>query len=218
MPAAVIGAGDADALEVRVHDDRQAELVGGGPERVVNGVAVRDSRAARKEDADELVAVAEAADLVGRCRGVLRRHDEHAAQARLLLQPVLEEPVVVGAAQARCQVGVREDGERGRLVRLDDPERHVVHVEVALPEQVEGEVREVRVVRGRALVDVVPEPAGRVVPGIGRHREAVRAGGDHELAGRRVEVRQEIRDGLVADVDVAVDQHLRIMSGVHPVR
>ena len=212
------GRGDAHALVVRVHRDGKAELVGGRPQRVVHGVAVRDARTPRQEHPDELVATAEPADLVGRCLGVLRGHDEHPAQARLLLQPVLEQPVVVGAAEPCREVRVGEDGERGRLVRLDDPERHLVHVEVALAEQVEGEVCEVRVVRSRALVDVVPEPAGRMVPGIGGHREAVGAGGDDELAGRGVEVRQEIGDGLVADVDVAVDQHAPIMPGVHLVR
>ncbi len=82
--------GDADALEVRVDRDRQAELVCGLPQRVVHGVAVRDARAAREEDADELVASSEPADLARCGLRVLRRHDDHAAQSRFRLQPLLE--------------------------------------------------------------------------------------------------------------------------------
>ena len=61
--------GDADALEVRVHRDREAELVRRLPDRVVDGVAVRDARGAGEEDADELVASAEPADLAAAASG-----------------------------------------------------------------------------------------------------------------------------------------------------
>ena len=76
---------DADALVVGVHRNREPELVRRRPERIVCGAAVRDARAAGKEDADELVPTPEPADLTCRRLGVLGGDDEHPSQARLLL-------------------------------------------------------------------------------------------------------------------------------------
>ena len=123
---------DADALEVCVDGDRKPELVRRLPERVVHRIPVRDPRRAREEDPRELVAPADAADLASRCLRPLRRHDDHPAQARLLLQPPFEQPVVVSAAEARSELRVREDRERRAFVRLDNPGRDVVGVEVPL--------------------------------------------------------------------------------------
>ena len=94
-----------------------------------------------------------------------------------------------------------------RLVRLDDAERDVVHVQMALAERVEREIREVRPLPAVALVDVVSEPAGGMVPRVRRHCETERSRVDDELAGRRIEVGQQVGERLVPDVDVTVDEH-----------
>ena len=58
-----------------------------------------------------------------------------------------------------------------------------------------------------AVVRVRPQPARRVVPGVGGHAEPVRARLEDELGGRAVEVRQQVAERVVADVDVAIDEH-----------
>ena len=124
------GAGDADALVVGVHDDGQRELVGGLPDRVVHRVAVRDARAAGQEDAGELVAPADAPDLLRGLVRILRRDRDQPAQPRLGLQVVLEHPVVVRARELGREHRVRHHAERAAdRVGRRDAERHVVRVE-----------------------------------------------------------------------------------------
>ena len=123
-------AGDADALVVGVHDHGQRELVGGLPDRVVHRIAVGDARSAGQEDAHELVAPADAPDLLRRLRGVLRRDRDQPAQPRLGLEVVLEQPVVVRARELGRDHGVRHDAEAAAdRVGRRDAERHVVRVE-----------------------------------------------------------------------------------------
>ena len=121
---------DPDRLVVRVDGHREPELVRRLPDRVVDGVAIRDARRAGKEDADELVPAADPPDLA-RCRlWPLRRNDDHPPEPRLGSQPVLQQPIVVGAAEPGRELRVREHREHGGLVGLDDSDVDAVRVEV----------------------------------------------------------------------------------------
>ncbi len=116
--------GDPDALEVGVNDRREPEVVARRPDRVVHRVSVRDPRRAREEDADELVPLAEPPDLGApppRGTGRARRARPRSRGSRS--SQLLEQPVVVRGAELRREMAVREDRERGSLVRLEDAER-----------------------------------------------------------------------------------------------
>ena len=77
---------------------------------------------------------------------------------------------------------------------------------------------EVRVARVPPSVEVLTEPARRVVPRVRGHHEPARTRARHELARRRVEVGKKVVERLVADVDVAVDEHGAIVQPAHDVR
>ena len=118
-------------------DDRQPEVVACAPHRVVHGVAVGDPRPAGEEHADELVAPADAADLGRGGLGVLGGDDDQAAQSRFGLEPVLEQPVVVGPRELRGEDAVRDDRERRRLVGREDPVGELERLEDVRPHLVE---------------------------------------------------------------------------------
>ena len=204
------GAGDAGALVVRVHVTGSDELVRGLPDRVVDRVAVRDARAAGQEDADELVAPADAADLLRGLVRVLCRDRDQPAQPRLLLEVRLERPVVVGGRELRGEHRVGQDAERaGDVVGRRDADRDVVRVEHLRAHLVEVDRVEARVV-ALGVERVLAHPAGRVVPGIAGQREPVVPGVQQQLARRRIGVVDEVERRVRADVDVAVDEHGRL--------
>ena len=150
-----------------------AEVVAGAPDRIVDRVAVRDPRRAGEEDAGDLVARAEPADLGRRGLGMLRRDDEQPAQARLRLEPLGQQPVVVAAAQAGGEQRVGQDakaaassGVRIPTVTSNGSRTFVAHA-------VERLADELGTLGGRlAVVGVRAQPAGGVVPGVGRHARA----------------------------------------------
>ena len=193
---------------MRVDDNGQAEVVAGAPDWVVDRAAVRDSRRAGEEHARELVAFPDTPDLGGRGLGVLGRHHDEPAQPLLGFEPALEQPVVVGARETGREDAVGHDRERGRLVRREDPVGKLERLEDVGPYAVEGLSHKLRADRRRRAVEgVVPQPAGRVVPGVTRHPEPVGAAVDDELAGGRIQVRRQVEHRLIAHMDVAVDQH-----------
>ena len=201
--------GDADALEVRVHGDGKAELVARPPDRVVHGVAVRDPRGAGQEDAGDLIALAEPPDLRRGGLGMLRRDDEQPAQARLALEPLGEQPVVVAAAQRRRRAAgwaasakaAASSGVRIPKVTSNGSSTLSRTRSSVWPTSWAPSARRL------AVVGVRPQPAGGVVPGVGRHAQPVGPRLEDELARRAVEIGQQIAQRVVADVDVAIDEH-----------
>jgi hypothetical protein len=188
--------------------DRQPDLGGGRPDRVVDGVAVRDPRGARQEHRCEPAGRRHPPDLRRGGLGPLRRHHQRAVEARLVPQPAVDQPVVVGGREPGGQARVRQHGEARRLVRVGDRERDVERVEHVLAQLLEREAGEHRAgLDRRGVVGVAADPAGRVDPRVRRHREPRDTGALDQLARMRVGVRHELPERAVRDVDVAVDEH-----------
>ena len=179
------------------------------PDRVVDRVAVRDPRAAGEEDADELVSLADAADL-GRGRlGVLGGTTTIGPRSRCVaLEPVLEQPVVVRRGELR-----REDDRWGGS-RTRPPRR------ASRMPKATRRGRELRAAPGRASW---PKSGAADSPGARRRPcGSSRSGGTRGssacarpfvpewVTSSRVGASRYGRrssERVVADVDVAVDQH-----------
>ena len=117
-------AGDADSLVMGVDDHRQRELVGGLPDGVVHGVAVRDARAAGQEcptnssrPPTRLISFAAAAGFWGEIAIRPRRRGSGS-------KGMLQHPVVVRARELGCDARVGHDAEATRdVVGSCDAER-----------------------------------------------------------------------------------------------
>ena len=95
---------------VGVQGDRQPVALSRSVYRVVVAVS-HQGVGERQEHLDDAGAVSHALDLRRRELWVVRGDDEGAAKARVVVQPDLAEPCVVGAGDRRCGVGVRQRAE-----------------------------------------------------------------------------------------------------------
>src|SRR5262249_16159869 len=100
--------GHAGALGAGVYADDQAGLLAGAPDRVVEAVAIRHARAGAEHDRLDLPMPGQAVCVVGGLVRVVGRDRQRDDEALVTARPVLERPVVEGAA------------ERGRVVRVGD--------------------------------------------------------------------------------------------------
>jgi len=91
-----------------VDADGQVVSSGGFPEGVIEARAVRVLRARGEEHLHKAGVFGDTVDLLRRLRRQLARDDDRGAQASIFLEPLGALPVVDGARQGNCGVGVVE--------------------------------------------------------------------------------------------------------------
>ena len=177
-------------------------------DREVAAVAVGPLGAGRQEHLDEALVAADASDLGRRHVRMLDRHHDRGAQAGLLLQPVLDLPVVGGSREGFGAVRVVDavDGVRA----VEDADLDVPRIEHLGPDLVDLGAGDAAIVRSAA--GPRRDRGGQRVRVVGRTLEA------GLLDGLAPEVGQVGEEGARAGhviVDVAVDDRLLAEWGWH---
>ena len=179
--------------------DGKPALGGGLEDRKVARLAVGPVGAPAEKHLDEAFVLGHAPDLGrGRLR-VLGRAEDRRAEARLLGEPPLAEPLVVGAGELGRAVGARHERDEHRVVPVQDPDLGAARIEELAAHHVHVGRRRVSV-----LLDVGPEPGRRVHPGVAGYPER-RALAAEPLALGRIDIAEEFLDVPDLRVDVAVD-------------
>ena len=174
-------------------------LGGGLEDREIARLAVGPVGAPAEKHLDEAFVLGHAPDLGrGRLR-VLGRAEDRRAEARLLGEPPLAEPLVVGAGELGRAVGARHERDEHRVVPVQDPDLGAARIEELAAHHVHVGRRRVSV-----LLDVGPEPGRRVHPGVAGYPER-RALAAEPLALGRIDIAEEFLDVPDLRVDVAVD-------------
>ena len=153
---------EAHALHAGV--DRDGEAVGGRglEDGQVLRVAVGPLAAAGQQHLDKAAISGAALDLGDGGNGILRGHDDRAAEAVVDGEPVLAEPVVVGAGEGGGAVGVLHEADAEGVIGREDADVCPLVVEHLLGDD-DG------VAAGHAVLidsEVAAEPRGRVRPRI----------------------------------------------------
>jgi hypothetical protein len=98
-----------DAGAAEVHADDEAVALARLPHRVVEALPVGRARSARDERLDDVRVRADPLDLGDRPGDALQRQDHRALEARVVAQPVLDQPVVRRARERLGEVDVRHE-------------------------------------------------------------------------------------------------------------
>jgi hypothetical protein len=178
-------------------------------DREVARLAVGTVGAPAEEHLHKPFVLGRAADLGRRSVRILRRTENGGPQARLGVEPPLAEPLVVGACKLGGPVRARHQRNEDGIVAVQD-----AHVGPARVEQLALDGLDVGARRAPVLLDVLPEPGGRVRPGIPgeAERRALRA---EPVALRGIHVGEQLLRVADLRVDVAVD-HALTLSRARP--
>ena len=148
-------------------------------------------------DLDEPFVARATLDLLDREHRCLRRHDDRGAQARFLVQPVFDDPVVHGGTNRGAHGLTHRDLPASQ--RIADGGANAKTVECLRAHRIQA--------GSRALPRHTPVRAARqrCVQGVGHHVEAIQAAMHEGFPPERIHIRQQCLDVGHAGMNVAID-------------